>query len=395
MPRFSNLEWFSLESDFDVGLLAYLEEDIGADDARRMADHVDALFVDPFCARSGWPEAVSSTVILNGKEADSLDGAIADMRHQLNEVRQAGPALAAVYVFNDGSKLAPAAIAGRCRSAVLLVANHALADGLNLASMGHKRSGPPKVTPIPTATHRRGVLRGLKEVVINGAKSIGTADRPYEPRHVIADVDRSLITGSAKALGVGVEAMIYALAYDRINPPGTTSHWIDKLNDCFVVFRGGAIRTAYEPFLKFGFSHMKNMSGIDLATHARQLEIRLRKHRMHRDEIFISGQTAVGFYRRIASKLSAERRQLVLHKQMSNRLLMSLFPQHAKGLLPPGTAILDANAMTLGNRGILCIIQGMQGRVRFCFTVDAEIADRLDGFGPWADGALGEIVAGG
>ena len=222
----SNLEWFFLTSRYHACVLLCLEDVMDEDGARAIARRFDGLVVRPFCARTGMAldgAAMADNIMLvNSSEPVGLEQALSDCARWFADRQERSTPLAGLYCVGSGSEgLADRLSAPACRSVAIMVATHALIDGLSLpkvdleagpaASGGGETTSEQAVTlPLPAR------LRAWMDGAITAGTDVlrAAVSRPGAGHFVgiVADADRDRVGAAARLLGVSSEALCYALA---------------------------------------------------------------------------------------------------------------------------------------------------------------------------------------
>lgn len=386
----SNLEWVFTIDQHDVCLVACLDVPGEQSTIDRLATYLQDLLVFPFLGRSGVDSRAGEPAveIVEYDQAPDIDRLLRDATSWLAAERRDRPVLAGLYVVSAGFDGVARQLGSEdCRSIVVFLASHAIIDGINLPALSKKvekaagEDGAGRTAAVSRQVRFRGLARGVADALRYSARAITTRDQPFEPVYLVADVPRASLISAAASIGVGSEALCYALVLHLVGSGATSPHWVDRSGKAIIAFRPGSLRPEYEPFLRLGFDRIRVHAGQDLAETARQVGRELQANRPNQDVAFIAGQTAIGLTRLVARVVGDWIGKYIVHRVNSETMTFSFYPLKPGALVPDGIEIIGGAAYSLADRGIMTIIQILDDRIRFSMSADPRIAGRLGDFG--------------
>lgn len=226
--RLSNLEWFFLTARHHVCMVYCLEGAIDEDGAQAIAQRFDDLIVRPFSLRTGIARddagMSANTKVVNSSDPVSLDRVLCDCASWFMRRATRSPALAGLYAIGSGSDgIARELSVPACRSVVVLVATHAMIDGLSLPKVDldlgpatHRDS--EQETALPFAARVRAWLEGSLTAGMDILKAAIT--RPGAGHFVClaAGADRARVALSRAGSGSAAKPCATHLHWNRCLP---------------------------------------------------------------------------------------------------------------------------------------------------------------------------------
>lgn len=386
----SNLEWLFTIGHHDVCLVACIDRPGDLPTIAHMGRYIDDLLVVPFWKRTGVDNQSSPHTeieITEYTEPLDMDRLLKDATAWLASLRKDRTVLTGMYAVRGGFEgVAHQLRADGCRAVVVMMASHAIIDGISLPALSKKVEKAAASAPGDDAgagnfkARYGGMARGVLDTLRYSARALTTRDRPFDPVFLVGDVPRDSLIGAAGAIGIGSEALCYALVLHLVGSDRKAPHWVDRAGKAIIAFRPGALRPEYEPFLRLGFDRIRVHAGLDLAETARQVSRELERNKKTQDQAFVAGQTVIGITRQVARVVGDKIGTYILDRVNSESMTFSFYPLKPGALVPDDINIVGATAYSLADRGIMTIIQILDDSVRFSIAVDAQIAERLGDF---------------